>query len=117
MRVPDADLHGQHLRGGVVLQEEGEIAQRGHQEAGLVSMETQLQEAVAFSQRGASGGAGPALQASPHLRVVEAPGGRRVHVPASCEGRRGRLSLAGELASRATTVDSLNTPDIKIHPT
>lgn len=75
--VPDADLHGQHLGGRVVLQEVGHVTQRGHQEVSLVSVETQLQEAIALGQRGVSGGAGPALQASPHFRTVEGPGGRR----------------------------------------
>ena len=87
MRVPDADLHGQHLRRRVVLQKEGQVTQRGHQKAGLVSVETQLQEAVAFSKRGVGGGAGPALQASPHLRAMGAPKGCGADVCTGCRGR------------------------------
>lgn len=94
MCVPDADLHGQHLRRRVVLQEVSQVSQRGHQEAGLVSVETQLQEAVALGQRGVSGGAGPALQASTHLWTVEAAAGRRADLTTCCGGRRGRLVLA-----------------------
>ena len=48
--VPDANLHGQHLWRRIVLQEVGQVVQRGHQEAGLVSMESQLQEAIALGQ-------------------------------------------------------------------
>lgn len=80
MCVPDADLHGQHLRRGVILQEVGQVTHRGHQEAGSVSVETQLQETVALGQRGVSRGAGPALKASPHLRTVDALVGRGVDV-------------------------------------
>jgi len=83
VRVPDADLHGQHLRRRVVLQEVGQVAQRGHQEARPVAVETQLQEAVALGQWGVSGGAGAALQAGSHLRAVEAAGGRRADVTAA----------------------------------
>lgn len=89
MRVPDADLHGQHLRRRVVLQEVGQVAQRGHQEVGPVAVETQLQEAVALGQRGVSGGARPALQASPHLRTVEAAGRHGAKIAAGCEGGGG----------------------------
>lgn len=89
MRVPDADLHGQHLRRRVVLQKVGQVTQRGHQEAGLVPVETQLQEAIALGQRRVGGGAGPALQASLHLRAVEAPEGRGADLGTGCEGRYG----------------------------
>lgn len=75
VRVPDADLHGQHLRRGVVLQKMGQVAQRGHEEAGLVAVQAQLQEAVALGQRGVSGGAGSALQAGRHRGAVGTPSG------------------------------------------
>lgn len=89
MCVPDADLHGQDLRRRVVLQEVGQVLQRGHQEARPVSVETQLQEAVAFGQRGVGRSAGPALQPSPHLRTVGALDGRGADVATSCEGGDG----------------------------
>lgn len=87
MRVLDADLHGQHLGGRVVFQEEREVAERGHHEARRVTVKVQLQEAVTFGQRGVGGGAGPAFQPSPHCRAVEAPGGRGAGLNA-CWGRR-----------------------------
>ena len=94
MCVSDADLHGQHLRRGVVLQEVGQVTHRGHQEAGSVSVETQLQEAVALSQRGVSRGAGPALQASPHLRTVDALVGCGVDVTTCCGGERRKAAIS-----------------------
>lgn len=92
MCVPDADLHGQHLWGRVVLQEMGQVTHRGHQEARPVSAETQPQEAVALSQRGVSGGAGPALQESTHLWAAEAPGRGRAGLW-GCDRRRERQEL------------------------
>lgn len=88
MRVPDADLHGQHLRSGVVLHKVSQVSQSGHYEVGLVAVELQLQEAVAFGQRGVGCGAGPALQTSPYLWAVEAAG-RRTAI-AACYRRRVR---------------------------
>lgn len=72
MRVPHADLHGQHLRRGVILQEVGQVSQRCRQEARPVTVELQPQEAVAPGQLGVSGGAGPALQEGAHLGAVGA---------------------------------------------
>lgn len=72
--VPDADLHGQHLRCRVVLQEVGQVSQCGHPEAGLVTTELQPQEAVALGQWGVSGSAGPALQEPTHLGAAGAIG-------------------------------------------
>lgn len=89
MRVPDADLHGQHLRRRVVLQEGGQVAQRGHHEARLVSVETQLQEAIALGQRGVGGSAGPTLQAGPHCRAAAAPRAGRADVTGCGGGERG----------------------------
>lgn len=72
MRVPNADLHGQHLRRGVILQEVGQVPQRCCQEARLIAVELQPQEAVALGQLGVSGGAGPTLQEGTHLGAVGA---------------------------------------------
>lgn len=105
MCVPDADLHGQHLRRRVVLQEVGQVAQCGHQEARLVSVETQLQEAVALCQRGVGGSAGPALQASPHLRTVEALDGRRADLTTGCEGKRQREAVSISFSFGVTSVE------------
>lgn len=77
MRVPDADLHWQHLRRGVVLQKVGQVAQRGHEEASLVAVQAQLQEAVALGQWGVNGGTRSALQAGRHRRPMGAPSGSR----------------------------------------
>lgn len=72
MRVPNADLHGQHPRRRVILQEVGQVSQRCHQEARPVSVELQPQEAVALGQLRVSGGTGPALQEGTHLGAVGA---------------------------------------------
>lgn len=93
MGVPNADLHGQHLRRRVVLQEVGQVSQRGHQEARLVTMELQPQEAVALGQLGMSGSAGPALQERAHLGAVGALGQVGAGL-AACEKPRQRLELA-----------------------
>lgn len=116
MRVPDADLHGQHLWRRIVLQEVGQVPQCGHQEACLVTVEMQLKEAVAFGQRRVSSGAGPTLQASLHLRIVTAPD-RGSTAVTSCEQRPG-LQLALALASVSLNVEliQLKEADIKIHP-
>lgn len=93
MCVPDADLHGKDLRRGVILQELGQVAQRGHQEVCMVSMETQLQEAVSLRQRRVGSGAGPVLQPSPHLRTVQPPDGCRADLTTSCEEETEALLL------------------------
>lgn len=93
MGVPNADLHGQHLRCRVILQEVGQVSQRGHQEARLVAMELQPQKAVPLSQWGVSSSAGPTLQERTHLRAVGAVGQAGVGLTA-CEEQRQRLVLA-----------------------
>lgn len=93
MGVPNADLHGQHLRGRVVLQEVGQVSQRGHQEARLVTMELQPQEAVALGQWRVSSSAGPALQKCTYLGAVGTIGQAGAGLTA-CEEPRQRLGLA-----------------------
>lgn len=99
--VLDADLHGQHLRRRVVLQEVSQVPQRGHQEARLVAVEPQLQEAVALGQRGVGGGAGAALQARTHLRTVRALDGPGAQLATGCEREEThRLQLASALSAQ-----------------
>lgn len=93
MGVPNTDLHGQHLRCCVVLHEVGQVSQRGHQEARLVTVELQPQEAVALGQWGVSSSTGPALQERTHLRAVGAISQAGAGLTA-CEEPRQRLGLA-----------------------
>ena len=69
MHVPDVDLHGQDVGGGVVLQEVAQVTQVGHEEVGAEVLQLAVQEAALGRQGRTSRGPWPGLQPHLHLRV------------------------------------------------
>lgn len=67
--ISDRDLHREHARGGIIIEEDGKISQRCHEEVSAEGLQPALQEAVVLGQRGASSRFRPALQPDSDLWI------------------------------------------------